>query len=79
MIECLLQPGNNAAGVCNLEHCGNSLCSQNELDAEGNCRVEAWTTPFRVRVAFGPSGNTDGTLEDNAGMCLTYQQLACVA
>nr|XP_012228682.1 PREDICTED: uncharacterized protein LOC105675831 [Linepithema humile] len=77
--EEFITPGNNMAGICNLEHCGNSLCSQDELDAEGNCRVEAWTTPFRVRVAFGPGGNTDGTLEDNAGMCLTYQQLACVA
>jgi len=30
-------------------------------------------------VAFGPGVNMDGTLEDNTGMCLTYQQLACVA
>ncbi|XP_077267261.1 uncharacterized protein LOC143900138 [Temnothorax americanus] len=77
--EEFITPGNNMAGICNLERCGSSLCSQNELDAEGNCRVETWTTPFRIRVAFGPSTNVDGTLEDNAGMCLTYQQLACVA
>lgn len=77
--EEFITPGNNMAGICNLEHCGNSLCSQNELDAEGNCRVETWTTPFRVRVAFGSSSDTSGTLEDNTGMCLTYQQLACIA
>ncbi|EZA53674.1 hypothetical protein DMN91_007914 [Ooceraea biroi] len=76
--EEFITPGNNMAGICNLEHCGNSLCSQDELDAEGNCRVETWTTPFRVRVAFGAGGSTAGTLEDNAGMCLTYQQLPCV-
>lgn len=77
--ECLFQPGNNMAGICNLERCGSSLCGQNELDVEGNCRVETWTTPFRMRVAFGPGTNMAGTLEDNAGVCLTYQQLACVA
>ncbi|CAL1674650.1 unnamed protein product [Lasius platythorax] len=77
--EEFITPGNNVAGVCNLEHCGNSLCRRDELDAEGNCRVETWTTPFRIRVAFGPGNNADGTLADNVGMCLTYQQLACVA
>ncbi|XP_011868898.1 PREDICTED: uncharacterized protein LOC105562562 [Vollenhovia emeryi] len=77
--EEFITPGNNMAGICNLERCGSSLCGVNELDAEGNCRVETWTTPFRIRVAFGPSVNTDGALEDNAGMCLMYQQLACVA
>ncbi|XP_070150786.1 uncharacterized protein [Polyergus mexicanus] len=77
--EEFITPGNNVAGVCNLEHCGNSLCRRDELDAEGNCRVETWTTPFRIRVAFDPGSNADGTLADNAGMCLTYQQLACVA
>ncbi|GAB1865333.1 CUB domain-containing protein [Camponotus japonicus] len=77
--EEFITPGNNVAGVCNLEHCGNSLCRRDELDAKGNCRVETWTTPFRIRVAFGPGSNTTGTLADNTGMCLTYQQLACVA
>ncbi|KYN01604.1 hypothetical protein ALC62_07576 [Cyphomyrmex costatus] len=77
--EEFITPGNNMAGICNLERCGSSLCGRNELDAEGNCRVETWTTPFRIRVAFGPGINMDGTLEDNAGMCLTYQQLACIA
>ncbi|KAL6429581.1 hypothetical protein ACFW04_007492 [Cataglyphis niger] len=75
--EEFITPGNNVAGICNLERCGNSLCRRDELDAEGNCRVETWTTPFRIRVAFG--SNADGALADNAGMCLTYQQLACVA
>ena len=78
-IRSLFQPGNDVAGVCNLEHCGSSLCARDELDAEGNCRVETWTTPFRRRVAFGPGNDAEGTLADNAGMCLTYQQLACVA
>ncbi|XP_029162818.1 uncharacterized protein LOC114934308 [Nylanderia fulva] len=77
--EEFITPGNNVAGVCNLEHCGNSLCRQDEIDAEGNCRVETWTTPFRIRVAFGPGSDAEGALADNAGMCLTYQQLACVA
>ncbi|KAL0126938.1 hypothetical protein PUN28_005342 [Cardiocondyla obscurior] len=77
--EEFITPGSNVAGICNLERCGSSLCGESELDAEGNCRVEAWTTPFRIRVAFGPGASMAGTLEDNAGMCLTYQQLACVA
>lgn len=67
------------AGICDLEHCGDSLCNRGQLDAEGNCRVEVWSTPFRIRVAFGPGNGTSGTLEDNAGMCLMYQQLPCVA
>ncbi|CAD1474793.1 unnamed protein product, partial [Heterotrigona itama] len=75
----LLQPGNNEAGICNLEHCGSSLCDRNELDEEGNCRVETWATPFRIRIAFGPGQDMGTTLEDNIGMCLVYEQLACVA
>ncbi|CAL7950174.1 unnamed protein product [Xylocopa violacea] len=76
--EEFITPGNNEAGICNLEHCGNSLCDRNELDEEGNCRVETWATPFRIRVAFGPGQDTGTTLEDNIGMCLMYEQLACV-
>lgn len=74
-----LQPGNNEAGICNLEHCGNSLCDRNQVDEEGNCRVETWATPFRIRVAFGPGEDTGTTLEDNIGMCLVYEQLSCMA
>nr|XP_034178605.1 uncharacterized protein LOC117603502 isoform X1 [Osmia lignaria] len=77
--EEFITPGNNEAGICNLEHCGNSLCDRNELDEEGNCRVETWATPFRIRVAFGPGQYTGTTLEDNIGMCLLYEQLPCVA
>ncbi|XP_076383717.1 uncharacterized protein LOC143260964 [Megalopta genalis] len=77
--EEFITPGNNEAGICNLEHCGNSLCDQNELDEEGKCRVETWATPFRIRVAFGPGQDTGTTLEDNIGMCLVYEQLLCVA
>ncbi|XP_076284967.1 uncharacterized protein LOC143211320 [Lasioglossum baleicum] len=76
--EEFITPGNNEAGICNLEHCGNSLCDENELDEEGKCRVETWATPFRIRVAFGPGQDTGTTLEDNIGMCLVYQQLLCV-
>ncbi|KAK9308041.1 hypothetical protein QLX08_001775 [Tetragonisca angustula] len=77
--EEFITPGNNEAGICNLEHCGSSLCDRNELDEEGNCRVETWATPFRVRIAFGPGQDTGTTLEDNIGMCLVYEQLPCVA
>ncbi|XP_076229159.1 uncharacterized protein LOC116428623 isoform X4 [Nomia melanderi] len=77
--EEFITPGNNEAGICNLEHCGNSLCDQNELDEEGKCRVETWATPFRIRVAFGPGQDTGTTLEDNIGMCLMYEQLLCVS
>ncbi|KZC12368.1 PREDICTED: uncharacterized protein LOC107190469 [Dufourea novaeangliae] len=76
--EEFITPGNNEAGICNLEHCGSSLCDQNQLDEEGNCRVETWATPFRIRVAFGPGWDTGTTLEDNIGMCLMYEQLSCV-
>ncbi|KAF7995730.1 hypothetical protein HCN44_006837 [Aphidius gifuensis] len=75
--EEFITPGNDGAGICDLEHCGNSLCGQNEFDAEGNCRVETSATPFHIRVAFG-SGNEDSTSPENkAGMCLTYEQLPC--
>ncbi|KAK1122080.1 hypothetical protein K0M31_009921 [Melipona bicolor] len=77
--EEFITPGNNEAGICNLEHCGSSLCDRNELDEEGNCRVETWATPFRIRVAFGPGQDMGTTLEDNIGMCLVYEQLPCVA
>ncbi|XP_014610135.1 PREDICTED: uncharacterized protein LOC106790016 [Polistes canadensis] len=76
--EEFITPGNNGVGICNLEHCGDSLCDRNELDNDGNCRVETWATPFRIRVAFGPGEDTGTTLEDNIGMCLTYEQLRCV-
>lgn len=75
----MLQPGNNEAGICNLEHCGNTLCDQSQLDQEGKCRVETWATPFRIRVAFGPGQDTGTTLEDNIGMCLMYEQLPCMS
>ncbi|KOX72558.1 hypothetical protein WN51_02087 [Melipona quadrifasciata] len=68
-------PGNNEAGICNLEHCGSSLCDRNEVDEEGNCRVETWATPFRIRVAFGPGQDTGTTLEDNIGMCLVVTKI----
>ncbi|KAG9429120.1 hypothetical protein HZU67_09495 [Apis mellifera carnica] len=77
--EEFITPGNNEAGICNLEHCGNSLCDRNQVDEEGNCRVETWATPFRIRVAFGPGEDTGTTLEDNIGMCLVYEQLSCMA
>ncbi|XP_076679299.1 uncharacterized protein LOC143374762 [Andrena cerasifolii] len=76
--EEFITPGNNDAGICNLEHCGNSLCDQTQLDEEGSCRVETWATPFRIRVAFGPGQDTGTTLEDNIGMCLMFEQLTCV-
>ncbi|XP_076241059.1 uncharacterized protein LOC143183427 [Calliopsis andreniformis] len=76
--EEFITPGNNEAGICNLEHCGSSLCDQSQLDQEGNCRVETWATPFRIRVAFGPGQDTGTTLEDNIGMCLLYEQLPCM-
>ncbi|XP_066588405.1 uncharacterized protein [Prorops nasuta] len=77
--EEFITAGNSGGtGMCNLEHCGSSLCSPNELDSEGNCRVETWATPFRIRVAFGPGQDAGSSLDENTGMCLSYQQLPCV-
>ncbi|KAG7188960.1 hypothetical protein KM043_008558 [Ampulex compressa] len=77
--EEFITPGNDGAGICNLEHCGDRLCDSNEIDEEGNCRVETWATPFRIRVSFGPGRDTGTTLEDNTGMCLVYEQMPCMA
>ncbi|XP_043279445.1 uncharacterized protein [Venturia canescens] len=77
--EEFITPGNDGAGLCDLEHCGNSLCGPNEIDADGNCRVETSATPFHIRIAFGAgdeSGNV--SVEDKAGMCLTFEQLPCM-
>lgn len=75
-----LQPGSDAPGICDLEHCGSSLCGPSELDIDGNCRVETSYTPFHIRVEFG-MGNQNKTAlpDDMIGMCLNYEQLPCVA
>ncbi|XP_015513075.1 uncharacterized protein [Neodiprion pinetum] len=75
--EEFITPGNDGAGICDLEHCGNSLCNQSELDDEGNCRVETSATPFHIRVAFGPGEDNGLSSENNVGMCLSYEQLPC--
>ncbi|XP_048510341.1 uncharacterized protein LOC105692582 [Athalia rosae] len=75
--EEFITPGNDGAGICDLEHCGNSLCNPGELDADGNCRVETSATPFHIRVAFGPGEDNGSSSEDNVGMCLSYEQLPC--
>lgn len=73
-----MKPGNDGTGVCDLEHCGSSLCGPNELDTEGNCRVETSATPFHIRVAFGPGNESITSTEDMIGMCINYEQLPCV-
>ncbi|XP_015598807.1 uncharacterized protein LOC107269457 isoform X2 [Cephus cinctus] len=75
--EEFITPGNDGAGICNLEHCGSSLCSPTEVDEDGSCRVETSATPFHIRVAFGPGEDTGISPENNAGMCLSYEQLPC--
>ncbi|XP_068081134.1 uncharacterized protein [Anabrus simplex] len=59
-------------GVCDLLHCGNSFCKENEMP----CRIESSTTPFTIQVQFGP-GLREESPEDNLGMCLRYQQQPC--
>lgn len=87
------QPGNDGAGICDLEHCGTSLCgaaaaggtaassksgTTEEQPESEQCRVETSALPFHIRVAFGPGEDTGTSPEDNVGMCLSYEQLACV-
>ncbi|XP_058794295.1 uncharacterized protein LOC131665999 isoform X2 [Phymastichus coffea] len=86
--EEFITPGNDGAGICDLEHCGNSLCERPTTEAAGNattsasagCRVESSALPFHIRIAFGPATSEDSATspEDKAGMCLSYEQLACV-
>lgn len=59
-------------GICDLLHCGNNFCT----DKETPCRIESSTTPFVMRVQFGP-GNREENPEDNLGMCIRYEQLQC--
>ncbi|XP_012273846.1 uncharacterized protein LOC105696178 [Orussus abietinus] len=77
--EEFITPGNNGAGICDMEHCGTSLCPRNELEESGNCRVETSATPFRIRVAFGPGEEAGSSPEDYLGMCLMYEQQPCMA
>ncbi|XP_034947093.1 cubilin-like isoform X2 [Chelonus insularis] len=78
--EEFITPGNDGTGICDMEHCGSSLCGPSEFDADGNCRVETSATPFHIRVEFGmPGGDQNYTSpEDMVGMCLNYEQLPCV-
>ncbi|XP_063985401.1 uncharacterized protein LOC135166771 [Diachasmimorpha longicaudata] len=77
--EEFITPGNDGAGVCDLEHCGTSLCGPGEMDTEGNCRVETSATPFHIRVAFGTGNENFTSMEDMIGMCINYEQLPCVS
>ncbi|XP_050420689.1 uncharacterized protein LOC126833408 [Adelges cooleyi] len=61
-------------GICDLLHCGNTFCS----DKETPCRIESSTTPFVMRVQFGP-GNREENPEDNLGMCIRYEQQQCMS
>lgn len=75
----LFQPGNDGAGICDMEHCGTSLCMTSEFDADGNCRVETSATPFNIRVAFGMGDQNNTYPVDMTGMCLNYEQLECAS
>ncbi|XP_047106141.1 uncharacterized protein LOC124775354 [Schistocerca piceifrons] len=68
------QNGGGMGGVCDLLHCGSSFCSPGEVP----CRVESSTTPFNIRVQFGP-GKENESPDDNIGMCLRYEQLPCTS
>ncbi|KAJ9599458.1 hypothetical protein L9F63_010073 [Diploptera punctata] len=71
--EEFIMPGDGGGpGVCDLFHCGSSFCTQGETP----CRIESSTTPFNIRIQFGP-GTKDESPEDNIGMCLRYEQLPC--
>ncbi|XP_065219957.1 uncharacterized protein LOC135845378 isoform X2 [Planococcus citri] len=72
--EEFITPGGGPA-VCDLLHCGNSFCSSSE---QKPCRIESSTTPFHIRVQFGP-GLREESPEDNLGMCLKYEQLPCIS
>ncbi|XP_057321340.1 uncharacterized protein LOC130665088 isoform X1 [Microplitis mediator] len=77
--EEFITPGNDGAGICDMEHCGTSLCMTSEFDADGNCRVETSATPFNIRVAFGMGDQNNTYPVDMTGMCLNYEQLECAA
>lgn len=67
------QPSDSGGhGVCDLIHCGGSLCPADD----GPCRIESSATPFTIGVHFGPSSREESP-EDNLGMCLTFEQLPC--
>ncbi|KDR10193.1 uncharacterized protein LOC110838169 isoform X1 [Zootermopsis nevadensis] len=70
--EEFLMPESSGPGVCDLLHCGSSFCNQGEKP----CRIESSSTPFNIRVQFGP-GIREESPEDNIGMCLHYEQLPC--
>ncbi|XP_011500041.1 PREDICTED: uncharacterized protein LOC105363925 [Ceratosolen solmsi marchali] len=81
--EEFITPGNDVAGICDLEHCGISLCSSvgdSDLISRNisTCHVETSALPFHIRVAFGPGEDSGISPEDNTGMCLNYEQLPCV-
>ncbi|KAK5641187.1 hypothetical protein RI129_009734 [Pyrocoelia pectoralis] len=70
--EDLLMEGDMAPGFCNLGYCGNSFCP----NGEKTCRVESTVTPFTIGIQFGSSAREESP-DDNLGMCLKYEQLAC--
>ncbi|XP_034247274.1 uncharacterized protein LOC117648999 [Thrips palmi] len=72
--EFLAAEGFGSTGLCDLLHCGNSFCSP----GESTCRIESSTTPFNIRVMFGPAVREESP-EDNLGMCLKYEQQPCVS
>ncbi|KAK3915968.1 Protein-glutamate methylesterase/protein-glutamine glutaminase 3 [Frankliniella fusca] len=72
--EFLAAEGFSPSGLCDRLHCGNSFCSPGET----TCRIESSTTPFNIRVMFGPAVREESP-EDNLGMCLKYEQQPCVS
>ncbi|KAB0793699.1 hypothetical protein PPYR_13319 [Photinus pyralis] len=70
--EDLLMEGDIAPGFCNLGFCGSSFCP----NGEKTCRIESTVTPFTVGVQFGSTARQESP-DENLGMCLKYEQLAC--
>lgn len=55
---------------------GYRLVNNNRCVMRSLCGISGSTTPFVMRVQFGP-GNREENPEDNLGMCIRYEQQLC--
>ncbi|KAF4518078.1 hypothetical protein B566_EDAN009622 [Ephemera danica] len=74
--EDLIPVNQQAPGVCDLLHCGNSFCTPEDTEIGGPGPAKCSTLPFNIAVHFGP-GLREENPEDNLGMCLRYTQQQC--